>query len=115
MPQYGSIVAPPPIAKENLPPGTINADGDTLMVRLVNNQVFFQKVDPQGNVSDLTQEEIKIIQPHLKVMDKGGQTTEAQVNINQGDLMPFNIDKIHDTSAKSNGRDIPTTVLPLTQ
>ena len=49
------------MAKENLPPGTVNADGDTLMVRLVNNQVFFQKVDPQGNISDLTPEEIKLI------------------------------------------------------
>ena len=65
--------------KKDLPPNAINADGDTLMVRLVNNQVFFQKVDPKGNISDLTQEEIKKIQPHLKVMEKSGLTTEAQV------------------------------------
>ena len=41
-------------------------------------------------------------------MEKSGQTTEAQVSINQGDVMPFKIDGMLDTSKPNGGAEIPT-------
>lgn len=55
----------------------MNAQGDKLLVRVVKGIVQFEKIDDKGNVSKLSEEEVKTINPMLNHVDSNGQVISS--------------------------------------